>query len=217
MRALGLAVALVLVAACSHTQTDDKATNLPADVTYHQLVDSVSSHTTLPDLISLREIYVQTSYYQPYSGPELVLSQVMFEALGAEDWKSCQRHAQTILDSNFISLPAHYAAMVCEEMLGNTDTSSFHQVLLDGLVEAIWSSGNGTSEEEAFFCTSTPELQAFIQIQGLEITGQALSEGEDGRAFDIMDIKEPLTERAFTWYFDITTQWQKGLKNLSTL
>lgn len=216
MRALGLAVVLLLVTACSNTHTEKSARN-EADATYHDLVNNVSTHTTLPDLISLREIYVQTSYYAPYSGPELVLSQVMFEALGTEDWATCQRHAQTILDSNFISLPAHYAAMVCEDMLGNSDVSSFHQVLLDGLLEAIWSSGNGTSEEEAFFCTSTPELQAFIQIQGLEITSQALSETDGGRAFDIMEIKEPLTEREFTWYFDITAQWQKGLKNFSTL
>ncbi|UTF58947.1 DUF4919 domain-containing protein [Gilvimarinus sp. DA14] len=216
MRAIGLAVVFLLVAACSSTPTEDHS-RTQADVTYHELVDSVSTHTTLPDLISLREIYVQTSYYQPYTGPELVLSQVMFEAMGTEDWDTCQRHAQTILDSNFISLSAHYAAMVCEEMLGDSDASSFHQILLDGLMEAIWSSGNGTSEAEAFFCTSTPELQAFIQIQGLEIIGQALSEGDNGRAFDIMEVKEPVTGREFTWYFDITAQWQKGLKNLSAL
>ncbi|MCP8899729.1 DUF4919 domain-containing protein [Gilvimarinus xylanilyticus] len=218
MRAIGLAWLILCLSGCSHTGSGpDTQSQKGADSAYRELVQSVAINTTLPDLISLREVYVKTSYYSPYAGAEITLSPVMFEAMGREDWRSCSEHAQSILKTNYISLPGHYGAMMCEEMLGNDDAGSFHQVMLNGLVEAIWSSGNGTSKDEAFFCTSTPELQVFIQSQGLEMIGQGLEREEGGRAYDVVEVKEPVTGRQFTWYFDITSQWDKGWSEYNTL
>lgn len=157
----------------------------------------------------LREVYVYTSHYKPYSGQEFTLSQAMFMAMDKEQWDECQTQANSILDDNYISLYAHYGAMVCALQAGNMRLGEYHKYALDGLINAIWDSGDGKSPQSAFYCTSTPELQAFIFLHGLEILTQALIHHDD-RSYDLMGVRDPERDEQFSLYFDISAQFTRG-------
>lgn len=167
---------------------------------------------SVEDFEELRETYVLTSLYNPYFGPERSLSQAMFDGMTEENWAVCLESSNKILDANYISLNAHYGAMVCSIESGDKDGGIYHKYVLEGLLDAIWATGDGKSTETAFFCTSTSELQAFIQLHALQTESQALVHSE-GKSFDVMEVKDPESEEAFTWYFDISAQWALGFND----
>lgn len=220
-----LAAITIVLSACTTVNTTQSPTppdsvqsltqidHTQYDTRYNELVGTVKQAASVEDFEELREVYVFTSHYNPYFGPERTLSEAMFDAMAKEDWAACLSSSNKILDGNYISLNAHYGAMVCSFESSDKDAGDYHQYVLEGLLDAIWSTGDGKSTETAFFCTSTPELQAFIQLHGLQTESQALVHAE-GKSFDMMDVKDPDSGKAFTWYFDISAQWALGFNDL---
>lgn len=215
---LGLAV--LALSACSATQspTTDRQ-RLSGDHSqyqqrYEELVEAVQGYASQDEFMELREVYVYTKQYSPYMGPERRMLGDMFDAINASDYAACLSVAAAILDFNYISLSAHYGAMICNYAVEHQERGDFHEYVLDGLLDAIWASGDGQSMASAFYCTSTTELQAFIQLHGLTTVNQALVH-EGGRSYDLMSVRDPQEEAEFDWYFDITAQWTFGFQGLN--
>ncbi|MEH6556992.1 MAG: DUF4919 domain-containing protein [Oceanicoccus sp.] len=211
-----LAFVVFWISACSVTQQNNAAPQIYHDkynARYNELVSVVRETASQEEFVELRKIYVYTSHYKPYLSPERSLSQLMFEALNNEEWDICLEKSSEILDFNYISLSAHYGAMACSFESDNKTQADYHKYVLNNLLDAIWSTGDGKSTETAFYCTSTPELQAFIQLHGLETIDQALIHHE-GKAYDLMGVKDPKEDEEFKWYFDISSQWALGFKGL---
>ena len=206
----------ILVSACSTTQQNESTAKIDYekyDTRYNDLISIVKDIASQEQFMELREAYVFTSHYKPYLSPERALSSVMFEALNNKNWNECLEKSNEILDFNYISLSAHYGAMACSFESGESKQGDYHKYVLNNLLDAIWATGDGKSIETAFYCTSTPELQSFIQLHGLETIDQALIHHE-GKAYDLMGVKDPKEDKEFKWYFDITSQWALGFKGL---
>lgn len=215
MRVL-LIFSIILISACSATQqnkTVPKIDHVKYDAKYSELVDIVKKSASQEQFIELREVYVLTSHYKPYLSPERALTQTMFQALNNEEWSVCLDNSNKILEFNYISLSAHYGAMVCSFESDNKTQGKYHEYVLNNLLDAIWATGDGKTTETAFYCTSTPELQTFIQLHGLEAVDQALIHHK-GKSYDLMGVKDPKENKEFKWYFDISAQWALGLKGL---
>lgn len=208
---------VVMLVACS--QVPNK-TPTPADVAggqeqtvgadqqYAELVAEFKQQPTTEAANKLRQQYIQTSYYQPYTVAEQMRSAAMFEAIANKNWPQCIETSQLILADNYTSLNAHYGAMVCEFESANIKLGEYHQQSLDSLIAAIWLSGDGKSAETAFFCMSTAELYAFVQLHGFEVTGQRLR-WIDNTPFDHMTIHNPRDGYQFDWFFNISEQMAK--------
>lgn len=189
----------------ANQQETDKNESSGANSRYAELVEKIKE-TVLPDDIEeLRNVYVKTDFYDPYGVDEDDFEKNMFEGIRNEDWEKCLENAAEILDGNYISLDAHYGAMVCAEGSGDNVKGEYHRKVLFGLLDAIRKTGDGESEDTAFFCTSTGEVWSFIGMQGYRIAGKSL-EAIDGRTYDVMKVIDPETDKEFEWYFDVTAQ-----------
>ena len=183
------------------------------DRRYNELIENVKEGATLEQFEELRQTYVHTSYYQPYLSAERGLTETMFAAMEGNDTGTCLEDAQKILAENYISLNAHFAALVCNTESGAEKQGDFHRYVLDGLLEAIWASGDGQSTENAFFCTSTTELYAFLNLTGYKASGQALVNSKDG-IFDVMTVTELDSGKEVQLYFDVGAMWARGFRDL---
>lgn len=188
---------------------EEHARQLVANQQYLDLVAEIKRTPDPARLKLLREYYVQTSYYNPYLLLENAWSIKTFDAIANKNWSDCLAHTDSILARNYISLNAHYGAMVCNFESKNVDKGEYHQEVLDSLMVAIWQTGDGKSPESAFFCTSTVELYAFVNLHGFNVKGQALV-WVNNKPYDKMEIVNPRDEHEFTWYFDISSQAAKG-------
>jgi Domain of unknown function (DUF4919) len=211
-----LIFSIILISSCSVTQQNKAVSQIDHEkynARYDELVSVVKQAASQEQFMELRKTYVLTSHYKPYLSPERSLSQAMFDALNNEEWNTCLDKSREILDFNYISLSAHYGAMACGFESGNETQGDYHKYVLNNLLDAIWATGDGKTTKTAFYCTSTPELQAFIQLHGLETINQALIHHE-GKAYDLMGVKDPKEGKEFKWYFDISSQWALGFKGL---
>ena len=211
-----LIISVILISACSSIQgniTDSKNDHEKYNSRYDELIHIVKQSASQEQFMELRKVYVLTSHYNPYLGPERSFTQDMFQSLSNEDWEACLDKSNEILKFNYISLDAHYGAMVCSFESGNKNQGDYHEYVLNNLLDAIWATGDGKTIGSAFYCTSTTELHAFIQLHGLEAVDQALIHHE-GSAYDLMGVKDPKDGNEFKWYFDISTQWALGFKGL---
>ena len=205
-------VLLIAVSGCVPTKKPDIDYSA-SNSRYNELVKKIEVSATQDDFIEIREIYVQTEYYKPYLGPERKLVDAILEGINNQEWSSCIESAQKVFSYNYISLGAHYGAMVCSFESGDDQRGKYHKYVLNNLLDAIWSTGDGKTIETAFYCTSTPELQAFLLLQGLETIDQALLHNS-GKSYDLMGVKNPESGKEHRIYFDITAQWALGFKGL---
>lgn len=198
---------LVIMNGTSQANQQETDTNRfsEANARYTELVEKIKETALPEDIEEIRMVYVDTERYDPYAVDQADIEKNMFEGLKNEDWEKCLANATKILDSNYINLDAHYGAMICADGSGDDSKGEFHRKVLIGLLDAIRKTGDGESEDSAFFCTSTSEVWSFIRMQGYRIAGKSLDH-IDGRTYDIMKVIDPDADREFEWYFDVTAQ-----------
>lgn len=198
---------LVLMNGVSQTDQQETANKdfSEANASYAELIEKIKQSASSDDIEEIRKVYVATEYYNPYGVDESDIEKSMFEGMKDEDWEKCLENATKILDNNYISLDAHYGAMVCANESGNNTKGEFHRKVLRGLIDAIRKTGDGKSEDSAFFCTSTGEVWSFIGLLGFRASGNTL-EVINGRSYDVMKVLGPDIEEEFEWYFDVTAQ-----------
>ena len=180
-----------------------------ANARYEELVEQLKADVSSVDFDVLRRIYVKTEYYAPYSSSETKDTANMNEGINEEDWGKCLESATRILSYSYISLDAHYGAMICSRNSNDTQSGDFHESVLDGLLESIWVSGDGRSPETAFFCTSLQERWAFLGMHGLVYNVKEL-EVHDGLYFDVVHVTNLADSSQFKLYFDVTTPLRRG-------
>ncbi|MCF4009742.1 DUF4919 domain-containing protein [Rheinheimera sp. UJ63] len=176
-----------------------------ANLQYKSLIADIEQSPDPARLATLRKHYISTSFYQPHTMTERVLSTAMFDAIKQQQWQDCLLQSDKILKTNYISLNGHYGAMLCHLESQQQPQGEYHQEVLDSLMAAIWQSGDGKSTASAFQATSTTELYTFIQMHGLDIQAQALL-WQDDTPYDVMTIVNPRDGTEFVWYFDISAQ-----------
>ena len=162
------------------------------------------------DFDAIVRLYPFTSNYSPYANVEQAQKLLAFDSMEQQNWEACLTATSLILEENYTSLSGHYGAMVCHSELGQSDLGKYHNVMLDGFMDAIWRSGDGTTPATAFYITSTNDLYAFVQLNGLMATSQSLVYYEQ-RPIDAIQVEDPQTMQESTWYFDVTAQFRRGI------
>jgi hypothetical protein len=208
----------------SQTETNDELTNAEksdakkqilnyakADEDYNALVAKFKREEgSNLDFDAIVRIYPLTSNYSPYANVEQAQKLLAFESMEQQNWQACSTATSLILEENYTSLTGHYGAMVCHSELRQSDLSQYHNVMLDGFMDAIWRSGDGRTPATAFYITSTNDLYAFVQLNGLIATSQSLVYYEQ-RPIDVIQVEDPQTMQESTWHFDVTAQFRRGI------
>lgn len=182
-----------------------------ADDDYNAFVAKfVREEAKASDFDAIVRLYPLTTKYSPYGNAEQVQKLVAFESMEQENWSACLQATSIILDENYTSLTGHYGAMVCHYESGERLIGEYHNTMLDGFIDAILRSGDGQTPGSAFYITSTNDLYAFVQLNGMVATGQSLVYHEQ-RPMDVIEVQDPETEQESTWYFDVTAQFRRGI------
>jgi len=181
--------------------------------TYEVVLERVKARAYADDFRLLREEFVKTDLYKPFDSAEREQTQQMFEAFDNNNLKLCLSLADRILARNFLSLPAHRAAAICNEQRGDDMAQQFHDAMYRGLLDAVARSGNGSSPAAAFVVITVDEIDALLQAQDLEVVSQSqLQQGE--HEYNRVFVRNPQTGRQFYVYFDVSAEKRWYLNRL---
>jgi hypothetical protein len=208
-------VLISVVCLYSCTSTSEKASSVlnyeKSDNDYALLVNKIKNQDAQgSDYDSLINVFPLTSRYDPKSDEEQRAKLLSQTYMQSQQWRQCVSTNNQLLDINYTSLTGHYGLAMCAAELGNIAVGKFHNTVLDNFIEAIWRTGSGQTPESPFYITSVNDLYAFIQLHQLIAVGQSLSY-VDNLPIQAIQVQNPETSRTFTWYFNVTPQFRRGV------
>jgi hypothetical protein len=182
-----------------------------SDADYYALVAKFErEEAQASDFDDILRIYPLTKKYSPYGNVEQAQKLVAFASIEEQNWEACLQSTELILEQNYTSITGHYGAMICYFESGQQENGEYHNVILDGFMDAIWRSGDGSTPATAFYITSTNDLYAFVQLNGMIAIGQSLVYFEQ-RPMNAIKVEDPQTKQESIWYFDVTAQFRRRI------
>lgn len=176
---------------------------------YASLLASLKAGKTDIDYARLRLSYVDSPEYKAakdVSKPE----KAMFEELGQKDYSAALKDAETVLDSEYVNIDAHFVAYAANQEMGAKDKAEFHLTVFRRLIDSIRSSGDGKSAEKAWVVINVHEEYVVLRVLGFRQSGQSLV-NKDGHAFDVMKVKNVEDGSEETFYFNVDIPFKHGL------
>ncbi|MEZ0262453.1 MAG: DUF4919 domain-containing protein [Alphaproteobacteria bacterium] len=195
---LGMIVALAFaVPAVASTNT--------ADQEYLNMVEQAVSGKE-PDWVALRNLYTQTSFYEPYGGAQAIWYSLQRAGQLAmtEPSSETQMSYNNLLAQHFAHYRSHLQAldMIDKAKLTRTDRA-FHQKALAGIVSSITTSGDGKTPETAFKVIDPAEENLILKTYfHYQLVSQEFRQ-KDGHFWDVINYVNPATEAAGTLYFNV--------------
>jgi len=128
MRNILVVLGLLAVAALPPAIT---AQDKPSE--YATLLASLKAGKTDVDYTRLRLSYMDSPEYKAAkdtSTPE----KTMYEELDKKDYPAALKDAETVLESNYVNIDAHFVALVANQEMGATDKAQFHRTIFRGLI-----------------------------------------------------------------------------------
>lgn len=167
---------------------------------YNTLVKQLKSNDKSVDFTALRYSYTKTADYNPYSPDDK--KRAMFEALNNGEFEKAIKHAQAVLEKNYVDMDAHFVCRIAYRETKNTEKQRFHEFVVKGLLDSIYDSGNGQTTETAFVVISTDEEYFFLRAYGFNVIKQSLVKIND-RNYDKIDVEERKSGEKIIVYFNV--------------
>jgi hypothetical protein len=168
---------------------------------FADLLQRAKNGDTTVDFKELRFAYAETKEYNPYHGSRDE-RQKMFAAMKANQYEQARESAETMLAQNFLDLNGQFGAFVSNRELGNTQKTTLHKFLFEGLIHSVENSGDGKTPETAFIVISVDEEYVLLNWRGLRATGQELIQ-QNGHSYDLMKAVNTKTNEPVSYYFNI--------------
>jgi hypothetical protein len=204
--------ASVLLALCLMPVTAGAKARDDGSAKYKALVAQLKGGDTSIDFAALREAYAQSPDFD--WEPDGDLRKQMYSALDRKDFSGAVKAAQKALDKDYLDIDAHHVLSLAYQGTGEPAKAKFHHDVMHGLIQAIFRSGDGKGQDNAFVVNSTAEEYIIMSILGLLLNKQSLVEG-NGHQFDVMECADRKTHEKLTVYFNIDRPMQamdKALK-----
>lgn len=175
---------------------------------YANLLSALKAGNTNIDYGRLRMSYVESperKKAKDTSADEKAMSQ----ALQDRDFPSALKHADAVLENEYVNLDAHFVAYIANREMGDSVKAEFHKAVFRGLIDSIRNSGDGKSPEKAWVIISVHEEYVMLRVMGLRPSGQSLVM-DKGHAYDVMKAKdEDGKEETFYFNTDIPMKDEK--------
>jgi Domain of unknown function (DUF4919) len=168
---------------------------------YYTLVKQLKNNDKSVDFKALRYSYTKTPDYKPYGGDEAD-KDAMYEALHNKEFKKAIKHAQAILEKNYVDLDAHFVSTTAYGETKNKEKQEFHSFVLKGLLDSIYDSGNGQTPETAFVVITVDEEYFFLSVYGYNVITSSEVQIND-HSYDKMEIVDKKTGEKAVFYFNV--------------
>src|SRR5574341_912926 len=174
---------------------------------YYSLLKKAKAFDKSVDFKALRLSYTETSDYNPYNETDNE-QEAMFDAMRDKQYDKALKHAQSILNTNYVDIGAHIVSQTVYQEMNNSEQYNFHQFVVDGLIKSILNSGDGKSPETAYLVIDIKEEIFFLEILGFEMEGLTLLE-KNNHFYHKIEVKKPETGETAVLYFnvDIPSNW----------
>ncbi len=213
-----LFISLILSACASNTHNGDPLFT-PSLHTYKEDAfqkekSRVLAQDSSANFNLLRLSYTHTRQYQPWESREHEAGLVLLEAHQSGDFALCITIAEALLKLNFTSLMGHFGGAACYSALGDTNKSTFHTWVLQGLISSIRSSGDGISIDTPFVCNSPTEMRDFVRMLGLLMYRQDYVDSGPKQIERVHAINT--NDENITLYFDTTVARMHSFRTNNT-
>jgi len=156
------------------------------------------------DYGKLRELLTKDSSYLPYVHLTPAYREhhpALFVALESKDFKAAIKHAEAILEVDYLDTEAHYFSSQAYEALGNKKQSEYHRQFFDGVMDSILGSGDGSSPQSAIRVITLTEEWAVLSLLGYPPGGTHATQVHDGVKYDVLTGKHVETGKEASFYF----------------
>ncbi len=161
------------------------------------------NNLTQEDFLHIYYGYVFTEMYNPYGVHEK--QDKFFELYYAKEYKEAISLGQEILESDPVNTKIIFKMLVCYHQLGNSEMSGKYAMQYYGLLQIIYYSGDGKSQETAFKVINVSDEYEILSELGLESTGQALIGNCDRLSIETKNQEvEDGQEKIKELYFDVS-------------
>lgn len=147
---------------------------------YYTLVKQLKNNDKSVDFTALRYSYTKSRDYKPYSGDDED-KDAMYKALNNKEFEKAVKHAQAVLEKNYVDMDAHFVCRIAFRETKNTEKQNYHAFVLKGLLDSIYDSGNGQTPETAFVVINTREEYFFLNIYGYNVINYKKQSVKDKR------------------------------------
>jgi len=195
--------ALVIMLACVSVAGDKKAQQ-----NYDALVQRIKAHDQTINFIEFRMAAGKAGI-----ASDLKARNKLMEAVNKRDFKQMSVAAEAVLKTNYADMDGHYFAKIAAQQLGDPQGAEFHRWVEIGLLNALRSSGDGKSVDTAMKVISVDEEYFIIRMMGQQPKKQSLGSCA-GNPCDIYTTYDPETQKAQTWYFDVSVPMGRMAKAL---
>ena len=173
----------------------------PADPSeYATLLATLKAGNTNIDYTRLRLSYVDSPQSRK-ARDTTAAEKAMFAALDAKDYPKALHSAETVLDSEYVNIDAHYVASVANRELGAADKAEFHRTVFRGLIDSVRNSGDGKSPATAWVVISVNEEYVLLRALNCKPSGQSLVQ-QNGHSYDVMKCSGNDDGKESTLYFN---------------
>jgi len=166
------------------------------------------------DYGKLRELFTEDSGYLPYVHLTPAYREhhpALFAALESKDFKAAIKHAEAILEVNYLDTEAHFFSSQAYEALGNKKLSEYHRQFCDGIMDSILSSGDGSSPQTAIRVITLTEEWAVLSLLGYPPGGTHATKVHDGVKYDVLTGTHVETGKEASLYFrPVDAFWKKA-------
>lgn len=156
------------------------------------------------DFVALREAYTASDSYEPTA--HYSYNKLIGQTNSAGDFDEIARFCERVLEKNPMDLEVRMLLDYAYDQLEQHDLAAKHQTFVEGMLQAIFSSGDGRSIDSAWEVVSVAEEYTLISVMGLRMQKQSLVE-EGGIFYDVLSVVPRTSENpadTLDLYFDIT-------------
>lgn len=182
---------------------------------YPKLLKRFEAADTTMTIEHFRHIYYGAATlpdYEPYgSDLEKELEKVLDTDKPTKSvWKKALGVVNKQLSEDPTNMTFHlYKINISEKVYGDDSKefiNAYNQLTM--LFYAILSTGDGTSEETAFYVTCVSDEYTLMKMIGMKPKGQALVHADNGESYDVMDVEDDEGNES-KLYFNITIMMEQ--------
>lgn len=171
--------------------------------TFEEMARQARENPEIADFVALRQAYLSSDNYRPTS--HFSANKLMGNTNGLASFDEVVDFCETVLDSNVMDLEVWMLLSFAAEKTDQGDVVERADAFIKGMLNALFSSGDGLSTETAYQVMAVAEEYTALSVQGLKSRGQELLH-QDDRYFDVLTCKprQSDTDELVKIYFDIT-------------
>ncbi|PJF44929.1 MAG: hypothetical protein CUN55_01460 [Phototrophicales bacterium] len=166
------------------------------------------------DFVVLRQAYVESDIYEPTA--HYSYHKLMGQTNSATSFEEVAQMCEHLLEANPMDLEVRMLLDYVYSQLEQHDLAAMHHAFVEGMLRAIFNSGDGRSIGSAWEVVAVAEEYTLLSVMGLRLQRQALVE-EDGVFYDVLSVMPRTSDNEadiLELYFDITAPFNYLRNNL---